>query len=233
MKGAVSAAMTGVTGLFKTGYATINALTGGRLGAVVNGVKSKMNGARDAVKNAIERMKSAFKVTFPRLKIPMPRISTSGKFSLNPPSTPKFSISWHKEGGILNSAAFIGASGNTLHGAGEAGAEAILPLSVLWTKMREIMTGIIQKGNRRGERFYGQGLAGVLFGKKEDIQKKSPQRSEKDTKDVKTDGRRTYIQTLNIRVNMKDLKDLRMLERLIDELKDVQNQTDSDEFVTE
>ena len=120
-----------------------------------------------------------------------------------------------------------------MHGAGEAGAEAILPLSVLWTKMREIMTGIIQKGNRRGERFYGQGLAGVLFGKKEDIQKKSPQRSEKDTKDVKTDGRRTYIQTLNIRVNMKDLKDLRMLERLIDELKDVQNQTDSDEFVTE
>ncbi len=233
MKGAVSAAMTGVTGLFKTGYATINTLTGGRLGAVVNTVKSKMNGARDAVKNAIERMKSAFKVTFPRLKIPMPRISTSGKFSLNPPSTPKFSISWHKEGGILNSAAFIGASGNTLHGAGEAGAEAILPLSVLWTKMKELMTGILQNDDRRGERFHGQGIASVLFGKKEGIQKKSSKKPEKDTKDVKTDGRRTYIQTLNIRVNMKDLKDFRMLERLIDELKDVQNQTDSDEFVTE
>ena len=233
MKGAVSAAMTGVTGLFKTGYATINTLTGGRLGAVVNTVKSKMNGARDAVKNAIERMKSAFKVTFPRLKIPMPRISTSGKFSLNPPSTPKFSISWHKEGGILNSAAFIGASGNTLHGAGEAGAEAILPLSVLWTKMKELMTGILQNDDRRGERFHGQGIASVLFGKKEGIQKKSSKKPEKDIKEVKTDGRRTYIQTLNIRVNMKDIKDLRMLERLVDELKDVQNQTDSDEFVTE
>ena len=46
----------------------------------------------------------------------------------------------------------------------------------------------------------------------------------------RADGRRTFIQTLNVRVNMKDMKDLRMLEKLIDELKDVQNQTDGDEF---
>ena len=59
---------------------------------------------------------------------------------------------------------------------------------------------------------------------------------ERDQGNTKTEGRRTYIQTLNIRVNMKDMKDLRMLERLIDELKAVQNQTDSgesdDEYVT-
>jgi hypothetical protein len=230
MKGAASAVMAGIAGAFRTGYATINSLTGGRLGAVVNTVKSKMNGARDAVKNAIDRMKSAFKVTFPKLKIPMPKISTSGKFSLNPPSVPKFSISWHKEGGILNSAAFIGASGNTLHGAGEAGAEAILPLSILWSKMKEIMSGIIQNDEERGGGSNVREIANALFEKKKSVRKDSHQMIGKKQETSRADGRRTFIQTLNVRVNMKDMKDLRMLEKLIDELKDVQNQTDGDEF---
>ncbi|MBC5745096.1 phage tail tape measure protein [Lachnospiraceae bacterium MD308] len=236
IKGAVSATMTGVSGFFRTGYATINSLTNGKLAAVVNTVKSKMNGAKDAVRNAVERMKSAFRVTFPRPKIPMPKINMSGKFSLNPPSTPKFSISWHKDGGILKNAALIGATGSTLHGAGEAGAEAILPLSVLWTKMKAIVSGIVQGKDRQDEKPDGSELVHALKKKVGGIRREPSLPRERDQGNTKTEGRRTYIQTLNIRVNMKDMKDLRMLERLIDELKAVQNQTDSgesdDEYVT-
>ncbi len=230
IKGAVSATMAGVSGFFRTGYATINSLTNGKLSAVVSTVKSKMSGAKDAVRNAIEKMKSIFRVTFPKPRIPMPKISTSGKFSLNPPSTPKFSISWHKEGGILNSAALIGASGNILHGAGEAGAEAILPLSILWTKMKEIVTGIIHGNDKGDESFNGGKLVRALIEKTGNLPREIPQATERRQDYTKSEGRRISIQTLNIKVNMKDIKDLRMLERLIDELKDVQNQTDGEEF---
>ena len=57
----------------------------------------------------------------------MPKISISGKFSIDPPQVPKFSISWHKLGGVFNNPTLFN-YGNSLHGLGEDGAEAIIPL---------------------------------------------------------------------------------------------------------
>ena len=57
----------------------------------------------------------------------MPRISISGKFSLNPPSAPKFSISWNKLGGIFDKPTLFN-YGGSLQGIGEDGAEAVVPL---------------------------------------------------------------------------------------------------------
>ena len=66
-----------------------------------------------------------FKWELPKLKLPS--ISIQGKFSLNPPSVPKFSISWHKLGGVFDAPTLFGYGGN-VHGLGEDGAEAIVPL---------------------------------------------------------------------------------------------------------
>jgi len=65
-----------------------------------------------------------FKWELPKLKLP--RISVQGKFSLAPPSVPKFDIEWRKEGAIFTKPYVFGNQGW-----GEAGPEAVLPIEKL------------------------------------------------------------------------------------------------------
>lgn len=94
---------------------------------IKSGITGEINGARNAVKSAIDRMRSFFNFSWSLPKIKMPRISISGKFSLNPPSAPRFSISWNKLGGIFDKPTLFNYSGS-LQGIGEDGAEAVVPL---------------------------------------------------------------------------------------------------------
>lgn len=95
--------------------------------SIKSSIKSKIDGARDAVKTAIDKIKGFFNFTWSLPKIKLPHFSISGNFSLNPPSIPKFSVSWHKLGYVFEQPTIFGLNGG-LHGAGEAGAEAIVPL---------------------------------------------------------------------------------------------------------
>ena len=94
-------------------------------------IQNKINAARDAVQTAINKIKSIMNFSWSLPKLKLPHISISGKFSINPPSAPKFSISWYKKAMenamILNSPTIFGyspASGNFL-GGGEAGSEVV------------------------------------------------------------------------------------------------------------
>lgn len=84
-------------------------------------IKKPIEKARDLVEKAINKIKDFmdFKWEFPKLK--MPHFSVTGKFGLNPPSVPKLGLEWYAKGGI--------ATGPSIVGIGEAGDEAILPLS--------------------------------------------------------------------------------------------------------
>lgn len=89
-----------------------------------NGIKSSISGIMDSIKSvcsgAWNKIKDIFsQVLKPNIK--MPHINVSGKFSLNPPEAPHFGIDWYATGGI--------ATAPTVVGIGEAGDEAILPLS--------------------------------------------------------------------------------------------------------
>ena len=67
-----------------------------------------------------------FKWELPKIKLP--HFSITGKFSLNPPQIPKFSVSWYKLGGIFDSPTLFPFGNGRIGGLGEDGAEAIVPL---------------------------------------------------------------------------------------------------------
>lgn len=105
--------------------------------SVWNGIKTAMTKPVESAKNTIKRAIDAIKGFFRnmRLKIPkislpkLPKFSLSGKFSLNPPSVPKIGVSWNALGGIFKRPTIFNTANAGLQGVGEAGPEAILPLT--------------------------------------------------------------------------------------------------------
>ena len=97
-------------------------------GSIKDGIKGKIEGARDVVKNAIEKIKGFFNFKWELPKIKLPHFDIKGKFSLNPPSIPKFSVSWYKMGGVFDNPTLFPYGNGQIGGLGEAGAEAIVPL---------------------------------------------------------------------------------------------------------
>lgn len=101
-------------------------------------IRNPIETARDLVKSAIDKMKGFFNFTWSLPKLKLPHISITGSFSLVPPSVPKFGIDWYKNGGILTDPTIFGfnpMTGNYMAG-GEAGAEAIAPVSDLMDYVR-------------------------------------------------------------------------------------------------
>lgn len=150
IKGIVAAWQQAVKEYFTAGYDYLNTLTGGKLDEIKNKFGEKLEGAREKVSKAIEKIKSIFdklKLKLPKIEIPkikMPHFKITGKFSLNPPSAPKFSVEWYRKGGILSGAQLFGMMGGKFLGGGEAGKEAVLPLTSFYKELRTIMYNAIQ-----------------------------------------------------------------------------------------
>lgn len=150
LKGAVSAVMEGIKGYYSAGYTFIDNLTGGKLSNIANTIKTKMNeakqnvsnvldnikqkftdiweGAKKIVSNAIDKLKGMMNFKWELPKIKLPHFSISGKFSLDPPSIPKISVSWYQKGGVFDYPTLFGYGNGSIGGLGENGAEAIVPL---------------------------------------------------------------------------------------------------------
>lgn len=119
--------------------------------SVWNGIKTAITAPIDAAKehisNAINSIKSFFSnchLSFPSIKLP--HFSITGSFSLSPPSVPRLSISWYKDGGIMMSPTLFGLNGSSLMAGGEAGPEAILPLEGFYNRLEAMLDSKLNMG---------------------------------------------------------------------------------------
>ena len=88
-----------------------------KLGEIITSIKT----------NLVEKAKKLMNFEWSLPKIKLPHFSITGKFSLDPPSIPKISVSWYAKGGVFDMPTLFGYGGR-LGGLGEQGAEAIVPL---------------------------------------------------------------------------------------------------------
>ncbi|SHO50067.1 phage tail tape measure protein [Anaerocolumna xylanovorans] len=172
IKGIAAASIEGVKGYYTAGYSFLNNLTDGKLDQIrqsfstkldaaktaasekFEGIKSaisgKLEGAKTVVTNGLNAIKGFFsgcKLEFPSIKLPHFNVSggeapwgIAGKGTM-----PKFSVDWYKDGGILTGPTIFGSNGSSLLGGGEAGKEAVLPLSELWSNMKTVVSGVVSK----------------------------------------------------------------------------------------
>jgi len=107
----------------------------GILDGIKNAFSEKLEAAKNIVSGAVNAIKGFFNFKWELPKLKMPHFSIKGDFSLAPPKVPTMGVEWYKDGGIMTSPTMFGINGNSAMVGGEAGAEAILPLSDLWSKM--------------------------------------------------------------------------------------------------
>ena len=107
----------------------------GILDGIKNAFSEKLEAAKNIVSGAVNAIKGFFNFKWELPKLKMPHFSIKGDFSLMPPKVPTMGVEWYKDGGIMTNPTLFGINGNNAMVGGEAGAEAILPLSDLWNKM--------------------------------------------------------------------------------------------------
>ena len=106
--------------------------------SVWNGIRTAITNpiqaASSTVQGIINRIKGFFPISIGRImsNLKLPHFSISGEFSLNPPKVPSFDIDWYAKGIIFNAPTLIPTM-NGVKGVGEAGPEAVSPISVLQT----------------------------------------------------------------------------------------------------
>lgn len=137
LKSAISGAINGAKSIATGAANGIKSAVGGAFNGlksmvtgIWNGIKSAITTPIQAAKNTVagivSKIKSLFnfKLSFPSISvphIPLPHFSISGSFNPLKGQLPSIGINWYATGGIFN--------GPSVVGIGEAGTEAVVPLS--------------------------------------------------------------------------------------------------------
>ncbi|WP_440614739.1 phage tail tape measure protein [Bacillus subtilis] len=115
----ITSKVSSVTGKVKSFFVNAFNAVKSKVSSAISSVKDKISSIWNTAKSIAGKIKGAFGNIFKSIKIP--HFSMGGWTVKDLPKLPKMSVSWHAKGGILDS--------STLIGAGEKGAEAIVPLS--------------------------------------------------------------------------------------------------------
>ena len=134
---------------------TIKGKTSAAWNAIKSAITNPINSAKTAVNNAINFIRDKINnvhISFPKIKLP--HFSVSGGEApwgiMGMGSMPKISVSWYARGGVVNRPSLIGA--------GEAGAEAVVPLERNKMWLRRVAQDMLEELQAAG----GSG-AGSIF----------------------------------------------------------------------
>ena len=132
--------------IWRGAFNTIDELTGGKLSAALETVKTvlgnikdafteKLNDVKEFVSGVIEKIKGFFDFDWELPHIALPHFSIEGKFSLNPPSIPSLSVEWYKsayDNPVMFTRPTVIPTAAGLKGFGDgAGAEVVMSLNRL------------------------------------------------------------------------------------------------------
>ena len=121
LSSALSGIVNGISGTFQAVFHGISSTVGN----VMGDAKNTVSGALDAIAGFFR----GIHLEFPKIKLP--HFSISGTFSLAPPSVPSLGIEWYAKGAVLTQPTMFGMNGNNAMFGGEAGPEAVAPISTL------------------------------------------------------------------------------------------------------
>ena len=213
-------AITSFIGGFVDGFLNV---VGGALSAIGIDASSAISGVKETVSNGLNAVKSFFGNI-------MGAAADTAKEKLS-----NIKNAYEQNGGGIKGVVAASqeavkgyfTSGGNLLGGGEAGDEAILPLSALWDKLRQFIQEEINPDNDRDTKSVGSGIVQALSRKEtKTLEKKDNSVTEKELERYSDRNRGTVIEKLEIRLDVEKLKDLPTLFKLLDELKDAQNSSE-------
>ena len=159
IKTAITTVVDGIRSKISSVFESVKSTVSSIFEGIRSVATSVWNGIRDAITNPIQTAKDkiksmvdAIKSFFDNLHIQLPHIklphfNVSGTLSINPPSVPHLSIDWYKQGGIMTRPTIFGMNGSSLMAGGEAGREAILPLSGFYKQLEAMLESKLNMNN--------------------------------------------------------------------------------------
>lgn len=143
IKSTVSSVINGVKSTISSGLNAAKSTVTNVLNSIKNAFSNILNGAKNVVSNVINKIKGFFNFSWSLPKLKLPHVTISGKFSLTPPSVPKFGISWYRKAMdepylFTKPTLFdVNPATGTAKGAGEAGDEVMIGKDTMLNMIRE------------------------------------------------------------------------------------------------
>lgn len=145
----IKAAISGVVNSIKSTVSSVwNSISGtvsgvsrgisSTVSSIWNGLKGivsgAMNGVHSTISGIIDKIKGLFNfhISFPKISLPklkLPHFKISGDFNPLKGKIPTVGVDWYAKGGVMLNPTMFGMNGGNAMVGGEAGPEAILPLS--------------------------------------------------------------------------------------------------------